>query len=87
MPLQPGPPPKWHDLAARVDSKTGRRLLLGVPGEGFSSSGCDVEVRLDGELLGQFEFWWDDEEPDQALADLEVALAPYLDEELKREDW
>jgi hypothetical protein len=34
-----------------------------------------------------FEFSWDDGDADQALADLEYALAPYLDEELKREDW
>ncbi len=87
MALQPGLPPKWHDLAARVQSRTGRRLLLRAPVEAFSSGAHDVEVRLDGELLGQFEFWWDDEDPDQALGDLEVALAPYLDEELKREDW
>jgi hypothetical protein len=60
--------------------RTDRQLLLRAPSGAFSSSSQDVEVCLDGELLGQFEFWWDDEDPDQALADLEYALAPYLDE-------
>ena len=87
MALTPGLPPTWHELASRVESRTGRRLLLRAPNQAFSSGAQDVEVRLDGELLGQFEFWWDGADPDQALADLEYALTPYLDEKLKREDW
>ncbi len=84
--LQPGPPPTRHQLASRVEARTGRRLLLRAPDDALSSGPYDVEVYLDGELLGQFEFWWDDAEPDHALADLEYALPPYLDEELRRED-
>jgi hypothetical protein len=74
-------------LASRVEARTGRRLLLRAPDEAFSSGPQDVEAYLDGVLLGQFEFSWDDGDADQGLADLEYALAPYLDEELKREDW
>lgn len=87
MALRPGLPPTWHELASRVEARTGRRLLLRAPDEDFSSGPQDVEVYLDGEVLGQFEFWWDDDAADQALAELENALACYLDEELKCEDW
>ncbi len=87
MALRPGLPPTWRELASRVEARTGRRLLLRAPDEGFSSGPQDVEVYLDGELLGQFQFWWDDDAGDQTLADLEHAVAWYLDERLKREDW
>jgi hypothetical protein len=85
--LQPGLPPTWEVLASRVEARTGRRLLLRAPDEAFSSGPQDVEAYPDGVLLGQFEFSWDDGDADQGLAELEYALAPYLDEELKREDW
>ena len=85
--MQPGVPPTWPELAERLEARTGHRLLLRAPAEAFSDGPQDVEVHLDGEMLGQFEFWWDDAEPDRALADLEYALSQYLDEPLKREDW
>ncbi len=87
MALRPGLPPTWQQLASRVEARTARRLLLRAPDEEFSSGPEDVEVYLDGELLGHFEFWWDDDAADEVLADLEHALAQYLDEELKRDDW
>ncbi len=81
-----GLPPGWQELATRVEARTGRQLLLRAPDDVFSGGPQDVAVYVDGELLGEFEFWWDDDYADQAIADLEYALSPYLDEELRRED-
>jgi hypothetical protein len=76
-------PPGSERIAARVKALTGRELVLRSQSETF---GHGVEVRLDGRLLGGFEFLWDDEQPAEALDDLQDALSPLLDEELGRED-
>jgi hypothetical protein len=87
VPIQPGLPPRWDAIADTVRAKTGRELLLRLPPEAFSDGPLGVEVLLDGQLLGQFEFWWNDENPDEALEELRQALSVYLDEELRTEDW
>ncbi len=85
--MRPGLPPNWHGLADGIRAKTGRQVTLKAAEATFSLGPERIEVRLDHELLGQFSFWWDDEEPDEALADLREALSVYLDEEFRTEDW
>lgn len=68
--MRPGLPPHWQEIADVVRTKTGRELLLRPAAEPFSTEPDSVEVHLDNALLGQFEFWWDDNHPDDAIADL-----------------
>jgi hypothetical protein len=77
-------PPGWERIAARVKALTGRELVLRPQSETFVGG---IEVSLDGIVLGSTEFWWDDEQPAEALDDLQDALSQFLDEELGREDW
>ena len=68
-----------HDWP-RAASTIARRAVLGRPPE--------REVYLDRSLLGQFAFWWDDQDDaDDVLSELREALSLYLDEELQMEDW
>ena len=86
--MRPGLPPRWEEIAAGVRTTTGRELLLRAPEEPFSHGPQSIEVYLDRELLGQFAFWWDDQDDaDDVLSELRAALAAYLDEELRIEDW
>lgn len=85
--LRPGLPRAWSEIADRVRSTTGRELVLQPPPAGFSSGPEQVEVRLDGERLGSFGFWWDDKNVAKALADLRNAVSLYLDEEFHGDDW
>jgi hypothetical protein len=84
---QAGLPPRWESIAAHLESTTGRHLALGAPPEAFSAGSQEIEVRLDGELLGSFEYRWDDNDPQGAVDGLRAVLSVYLDEELGREDW
>ncbi len=83
MSMRAGLPPRSQEIADSVRARTGRELVLRAAEEPFSSGPESVEVLLDGELLGAFEFWWDDDDVDESVADLRYALSVYLDEELR----
>lgn len=83
----PGLPPQWEEIAHSVRTKTGHELVLRMTEASFTSGLDSVDVRLDGEFLGAFTFWWDDEQLDESVEDLRSALSVYLDEELRTEDW
>jgi hypothetical protein len=87
VPTRPGLPPGWPEIADRIRTKTGRELLLRQVPEPFSDGSQSVEISLDGRFIGQFDFWWSDDEPAEAPEELRNVLSIFLDEELRTEDW
>lgn len=87
MTVRAGLPPNWQEIASHVKGTTGRDLVLRAPDDAFAAGTQDVQVVVDGVLLGQFEFWWDEGDRAEAMADLRDALSPFLDEEFGTEDW
>ena len=85
--MRAGLPPRWQEIADTLRTNTGRSLLLRPTEDPFAWGPENVEVHLDGELLGAFEFWGDDEDLEASLTDLREALGVYLDEEVRTEDW
>lgn len=61
--------------------------MLRAADDAFATGAQDVQVVVDGVLLGQFEFWWDEGDQAEAVADLRNALSLFLDEEFGAEDW
>ena len=87
VPLRPGLPPRWQEIAVGVKARTGRELLVQPPEEAVSDGPQSIEVYLDRGLLGQFEVWWDDHDIEEGLSELRGALSVYLDEEFRTDDW
>lgn len=76
-----GVPPGWESIAERVQARTGRRLSLDPIPDGFARGPQGVEVRLDDELLGDFDCEWPEEQSsDETLAGLREQLSWFLDE-------
>ncbi len=83
-----GLPGAWTTLATGVKNMTGRDLSLCAPPEAFQSDSQEIDVVLDGKLLGSFQFSWDDQDADdEVVSELRDRLSVFLDEELGCEDW
>ena len=61
-----GLPRGWGRIARAVESQFGRRLEL-RPAPDFGSEGAGIAVYLDGELVGETEFLWAEDESEQEV--------------------
>jgi hypothetical protein len=78
-----GVPPGWERLAATIEAKYGRTLMLSPPPMGFDLDPGLIEVGLDGERIGGLQFFWsDDVSADDVIDELADVLSEFLVQDL-----
>ena len=76
-----GLPPGSDAVLDRIRARTGTAIDVRPTPAAFSTGPQDLEITLAGEVIGGFEFWWDEAMgAENALAALRDALAVTLDE-------
>ena len=81
-----GVPAGWERIAQLVRDRYNRELQLLHPPNGFDTYEGTIDVYLDGELIGAFQFLWSDDDPQEDVLDeLQSVLSELLVQDLKDE--
>ena len=81
-----GLPLGWESIAQDVAVKFQRELRLSTPPPESRRHEGMIDVHLDGELLGSFEFSWEDTaSKEQVITDLTAVLSEFLVQDLRDE--
>ena len=80
-----GVPAGWERIAQLVRDRYNRELQLLHPPTGFDTYEGIIDVYLDGDLIGGFQFLWRDDDPQDDVDELESVLSELLVQDLKDE--
>jgi len=81
-----GVPAGWERIAQLVRDRYNRELQLANPPNGFDTDEGFIDVYLDGDLIGGFQFFWRDDDPQEdVLVELGSVLSEFLVQDLRDE--